>query len=155
MKSDKLIRMLIREELIRQSEVSPEHSDLIASLLDAADSHPEFKGYDLVKGPERDVARLIITDEMGTPVGFMTPRFDRGFWRTGAIYTHPDVRGKGYARKAIIEFFSDPSHRPARVWIADMNPESIRAFTGAGFIQGERHDLSQSPADKGKYYELH
>ncbi len=150
-----LLRSLIREELIRQSEVLPQHFDLMASLLDAADSHPEFKGYDLVKGPERDAARLVITDETGAPVGFMTPRFDRGFWRTGAIYTHPEVRGKGYAKKAIIEFFSNPSHRPARVWIADMNLSSIGAFTSAGFVQGGRHDLSQSPEDKGKYYELY
>jgi hypothetical protein len=154
MKFEKLLRSLIREELIRQSEVSPQYSELLASLLDSADSHPEFSGYNLVKGSERDSARLIIADERGVPVGFMTPRFEDGFWRTGAIYTEPRSRGKGYAKKAIIEFFSDPSHRPARVWISDNNQESIMAFTRAGFVQGDRKDWSDSPADKGSYYEL-
>ena len=147
------ISLIIREELKRADELGG-HSEKMQELIDAADLHPEFAGYDLVRGPTRDAARLFITNEMGEPVGFMTPRKDSGFWRTGAIYVDPAARGKGYAKQAIIDFFSDPNHRPARVWIADNNTESQRAFTAAGFEVGEQHDLGASDSDKGKHYYL-
>ena len=148
------LRQIIREALLNAAELDLAGTERLLTYVDAADQHPEFAGYDLVKGPERDSARLAITDDSGVVVGFMTPRFDRGFWRTGAIYTDPAVRGKGFARRAIIDFFSDPAHRPARVWIADINRESQRAFTGAGFVRGDRRDLGPSPSDRGHDYYL-
>jgi len=148
------LRRIIREALVKASELDLTGTERLLAYVDAADQHPEFAGYDLVKGPERDSARLAITDDAGVVVGFMTPRKDRGFWRTGAIYTDPAARGKGFARRAIIDFFSDPAHRPARVWIADINGESQRAFTGAGFVKGERRDLGPSPSDRGHDYYL-
>lgn len=146
------LRQLIREELAKPESLDDQGLDRLNQLLDDADRHPEFAGWDLVKGPERDSARLVILDDSGNPVGFMTPRFDKGYWRTGAIYVDPSARGKGYARKAIIEFFGDPSHQPARVWIADVNRESQRAFLAAGFELGERRDLSELPQDRGSHY---
>jgi GNAT superfamily N-acetyltransferase len=145
---------MIREALLKASDLDADGAARLLKYVDAADRHPEFAGYDLVKGPERDSARLAITDDSGVVVGFMTPRFDRGFWRTGAIYTDPAARGKGYARRAIIDFFKGPAHRPARVWIAENNEESQRAFTRAGFVRGERRDLGPSPSDKGHDYYL-
>jgi len=147
------IRRIIREELLRADQLA-DYSDEMQELLDAADEHPEFAGFGLVKGPERDAVRLFFTNERGEPVGFMTPRKDGGYWRTGAIYVSPAARGKGYAKRAILEFFGDSNHRPARVWIADVNADSQRAFLAAGFEVGEQHDLSDSPNDKGKHYYL-
>lgn len=146
------LRQFIREELAKPESLDDQGLDRLNQLLDDADSHPEFAGLNLVKGPEKDAARFVILDDSGNPVGFMTPRFDRGYWRAGAIYVDPSARGKGYARKAISEFFDDPSHLPARVWIADINKESQKAFIAAGFWQGERRDLSALPEDKGRHY---
>lgn len=147
-----LLRQLIREELTKPASLGNQGIERLNSLLNDADRHPEFAGLNLVKGPEKDAARFVILDDSGNPVGFMTPRFDRGYWRAGAIYVDPSARGKGYARKAISEFFNDPSHLPARVWIADINKESQRAFIAAGFREGERRDLSELPEDKGSHY---
>ena len=148
------LSFLVKEMIIKQSDLDAENLKILQGYINAADEHPEFAGYNLVKGAEKDAIRLAILDDFGKVVGFMTPRFDRGYWRTGAIYTDPSVRGKGFAMKAIIEFFSNPFYRPARVWIADINTQSQRAFTGAGFIKGERRNLSDNPADMGHDYYL-
>ena len=153
------LKQIIKEELLKEGLIDasgldfPEKERLL-KYIDAADQHPEFAGYDLVKGAEKDKRRLAITDDDGRVVGFMTPHKDRGYWRTGAIYTDPNARGKGFARKAIIEFFSNPKHRPARVWIADINKQSQRAFTGAGFVRGDRRDIGKYPDEKGHDYYL-
>ena len=153
------LKQIIKEELVKEglldaSELELPEKERLSAYIDAADQHPEFAGYDLVKGADRDKKRLAITDDDGRVVGFMTPRKDGRYWRTGAIYTDPNARGKGYARKAIIEFFSNPKHRPARVWIADINRQSQRAFTGAGFVRGDRRDMGEHQNDKGHYYYL-
>jgi len=153
------LRQIIKEELVKEGLLDPSKLELpekerLLKYIDAADQHDEFRGYNLVKGADRDKRRLAITDDNGRVVGFMTPHKDRGYWRTGAIYTDPNARGKGYARKAIIEFFSDPEHRPARVWIADTNRQSQRAFTGAGFVRGDRRDIGEHPDEKGHDYYL-
>jgi hypothetical protein len=148
------LRNLTRETLARQSDLNDQQLERLSQLIDDADTHPEFAGYDLVKGPERDAIRLAVLDDEGEPVGFMTPRWDRGYWRTGAIYADPSRRVPGLMRSAIIEFFSDPEHRPARVWIADDNLRSQRAFTGAGFNRGARRDIGDAPTDKGHDYYL-
>ena len=148
------LRRIIREELVNQDDLNDDQLRKLSQLLDDADQHPEFSGYDLVKGQEKDARRRVVLDAEGEVVGFLTPRFDRGFWRAGAIYADPSTRGKGHMRQAIIEFFSDAQHRPARVWIADDNVPSQRAFTGAGFEQGARRDVGESAADKGHDYYL-
>jgi GNAT superfamily N-acetyltransferase len=157
--SRKKLKQIIKEELVKEglldtSELELPEKERLLKYIDAADQHPEFSGYNLVKGVDRDKRRLAITDDDGRVVGFMTPHKDRGYWRTGAIYTDPNARGKGYARKAIIEFFSNPKHRPARVWIADINRQSQRAFTGAGFVKGDRRDIGEHPDEKGHDYYL-
>jgi hypothetical protein len=103
------LRRIIREELVKPSDLDDQQLERLSQLLDDADLHPEFAGYDLVKGSEKDQLRLAILNDKEV-VGFMTPRFDRGYWRTGAIYADPAMRGGGHMRRAIIEFFSDPSH---------------------------------------------
>ena len=148
------LRQLIREELVKQADLNDEQRKKLSHLLDDADQHPEFSGYDLVKGQDRDANRLVVLDDAGVVVGFLTPRFDKGFWRAGAIYADPSMRGKGHMRRAIIEFFSDTQHRPARVWIADGNRESQRAFIGAGFEKGARRDVGETATDKGHDYYL-
>jgi RimJ/RimL family protein N-acetyltransferase len=154
-----LIRYLLEETisnriLVKPSELDEDNLLRLKDYLDAADDHPEFRGYDLVKGKHRDALRLAILDDEGNVIGFMTPRLDRGYWRTGAIYTDPKVRGSGYALRAIKEFFSDSSHRPARIWISDENKRSQNAFIGAGFEMGEKRDMGDNPEDKGHYYNL-
>ena len=143
--------------LVKPSELDEDNLLRLKDYLDAADEHPEFRGLDLVKGEHRDKLRLAIlddNDDKRNVIGFMTPRFNDGYWRTGAIYTDPKVRGSGYALRAIKEFFSDPSHLPARVWISDENKRSQNAFIGAGFKMGEKRDIGNSPEDKGHNYYL-
>ena len=157
MKLDRLLGYLLEAAksnriLVKPSELDEENWLRLKDYLDAADDHPEFRGYDLVKGEDRDALRLAILDDEGKVIGFMTPRLDDGYWRTGAIYTDPKVRGSGYALRAIKEFFSDLSHLPARVWISDENKKSQNAFIGAGFKMGEKRDMSDNPEDKGHYY---
>ena len=147
------LRRIIREELVKPSGLNDQQLDRLSQLLDDADLHPEFSGYDLVKGSEKDQLRLVILNNKEV-VGFMTPRFDRGYWRTGAIYADPAMRGGGHMRKAIIEFFSNPDHRPARVWIGEDNLGSQRAFLGAGFERGGRRDVGDGPGDRGHDYYL-
>ncbi len=140
-------------ELKRYDELDEGQKDQLRDLVDDADVHPEFSGYGLVKGEEKDRARLAIISEEGV-VGFLTPRFDRGFWRTGAIFVGDQFRGKSFAKKAIATYFSDPSKRPARVWIADYNKSSQGAFISAGFERGERRDIGQAEDEKGSNYYL-
>jgi len=147
------LRRIIREALVKPSDLDDQQLERLSQLLDDADLHPEFAGYDLVKGSEKDQLRLAILNDKEV-VGFMTPRFDRGYWRTGAIYADPAMRGGGHMRRAIIEFFSNPSHRPARVWIGEDNIGSQRAFLGAGFKRGGRRDIGDGPGDKGHDYYL-
>ena len=159
MKLDRLLGYLLEAAksnriLVKPSELDEENLLRLKAYLDAADDHPEFRGYDLVKGEHRDALRLAILDDEGNVIGFMTPRLDDGYWRTGAIYTDPKVRGSGYALRAIREFFSGSSHRPARVWISDENKRSQNAFIGAGFEMGEKHDMGDNPEDKGHNYYL-
>ena len=47
------------------------------------------------------------------------------------------------------QFFNDPTHLPARVWIADYNESSQKAFSNAGFKKSKERNLSDSPNDKG------
>ena len=149
------IRKILKKALLSASELDPLEEERLSEYIDAADQHPEFEGANLVKGEERDKRRLVITDNDGRVVGFMTPHKDGDYWRTGAIYTDPSTRGKGFARRAIIKFFSDPNHRPARVWIADINRQSQRAFTGAGFVRGKRRDIGDQEDEKGHDYYLY
>ena len=151
----KSLKQIIKEALLKTSELDLSEYERLLKYIDAADQHPEFAGYNLVKGAERDNRRRAITDNKGTVVGFMTPHKDGDYWRTGAIYTDPSTRGKGFARRAIIKFFSDPNHRPARVWIADINRQSQRAFTGAGFVRGNRRDVGDQEDEKGHDYYLY
>ena len=162
MKLNKLISYLFenvdetaRNILVKASDLDEDNKERLKQYIDAADEDPEFAGLDLVKGSERDNNRLAILDDEGIVVGFMTPRFDdRGYWRTGAIYIYPEGRGKGYAQRAIKEFFRDGSHQPARVWISDNNNSSQRAFVGAGFKKGSPRAVGPGPDDQGHDYYL-
>lgn len=161
MKVNKLISYLFeniyeagRNILVKASDLDQENKQRLEKYIEDADVHPEFTGLDLVKGSKRDNIRLAILDDEGIVVGFMTPRQDRGYWRTGAIYTDPKVRGKGYAKRAIEEFFKDGSHQPARVWISDNNDRSQRAFVGAGFKKGSPRAVGEGSGDQGHDYYL-
>ena len=131
--------------LLKPNELSSEENEKLLEMLDAADNHPEFKGFDLVKGETYDDRRLIIMGD-GEVVGFMTPRKEGDYWRTGAIYIIPSERGKGYGSAAIRTFFKDKS---GKIWIADKNEESKRAFQASGF---EKDEPKQFDGDDGHYY---
>jgi len=81
----------------------------------------------------------------------MTPRFqpENGFWRSGAIYVDPKHQGKGIASAMLQKFFNDPSHLPARVWIANSNTSSQKYFMNAGFTKHKERNLSLSDSDQG------
>lgn len=98
-----------------------------SDLLLRADSDPDIAGYVY---PDQDRYRVPITSEEGNIVGFMTPRQEKGKWRTGAIYVDPEHRNKGYASKAITDFFAD---KAGMAYIDDGNEASKQAFRKAGF----------------------
>jgi len=91
--------------------------------------------------------------EDGVMVGMLNPR-ER--WlenagkkvrehRVGDIYISPEHRGKGYASKAIREYFADKKSGSAV--ILDSNADSRRAFERAGFSRTDRtKEISGKPA---------
>lgn len=134
--------------------LTPTQTAQLQTLLDLADDHPEYKGYGLVKGHAYDAARIPILDGQDI-VGFFTPRFDRGYWRAGAIFVSPNNRGKGHATGAIKQYFGgNPNKRPARVWIATYNTPSQNAFAKAGFVKGDYYEAGNKPLEQGHYYYL-
>jgi len=96
-------------------------------LLRKADEDPDISGYVY---PDEDRYRHPILSEEGAVVGFMTPRQEKGKWRTGAIYVDPEHRNKGYASRAITDFFAD---KAGMAYIDDDNAASKQAFHKAGF----------------------
>ena len=132
------------------NELSPEQLEDLNSLLDDANNHSEFAGGNYVKGSDKDQQRIVALVD-NSVVGFMTPRYqpESGYWRSGAIYVDPIHQGKGYASIMLKQFFNDPTHLPARVWIADYNKSSQKAFSNAGFKKSKERNLSDSPNDKG------
>lgn len=154
MKFDNLVNYILEGvsglKLKGIQELTPEQKQKLNSLLDQADSHPEFSGGGYVKGEEKDKQRLvaIIGDEV---VGFMTPRFQQesGYWRAGAIFIDPEHQGRGYAAQMLGSFFEDSKHLPARVWISNTNKSSQGAFSKAGFIKDKEKNLSDDPNDRG------
>lgn len=121
----------------------------LATLLDEADAHEEFSGYDLVKGKDYDARRIAFLwgDDVA---GFMTPREEDRFgekrWRTGAIFVDKNLRGMGIAPKAIAEFFKD---KKGYAWISNKNTSSQKAFSDAGFRKGEERNVGDSELDQG------
>lgn len=131
-------------------QLNVDQQQTLKDLLNSADNHQEFAGGNYVKGEDKDKQRVVAlsNDEV---VGFMTPRFqpESGFWRSGAIYVDPKHQGKGIASAMLQKFFSDPSHLPARVWIANNNTSSQKAFMKAGFTKHKERNLSDSVNDQG------
>lgn len=66
-----------------------------------------------------------------TVVGFLTPRKDGDYWRTGAIYIVPKYRNNRYGAAAVVSFFSDK--QKGLSLIEPDNYPSQRAFASAGF----------------------
>lgn len=133
----------------KPEDLTEEQQEKLESLLDDADAHEEFSGYDLVKGSEYDERRIafLLEDEV---VGFMTPRKEDRFggdrWRTGAIFVDPKFRGKRIAPAAMKQFFKD---KKGYAWISKENTSSQNAFRLAGFTQGEERNVGDSPLDQG------
>ena len=154
MKFEDLVDKILLESnslrLVSTKDLNVNQKQTLEKLLDDADSHPEFSGGNYVKGEDKDQQRIIAL-EGDEVVGFMTPRFqlESGFWRSGAIYIPPQHQGKGYASIMLKQFFNNPTHLPARVWIADYNKSSQKAFSNAGFKKSKERNLSDSPNDKG------
>ena len=154
MKFEELVNYILLESnslrLVYTKDLNVNQKQTLEKLLDNADSHSEFSGGNYVKGEDKDQQRIIALED-GEVVGFMTPRFqpESGFWRSGAIYITPQHQGKGYASIMLKQFFNDPTHLPARVWIADYNKSSQKAFSNAGFKKSKERNLSDSPNDKG------
>jgi RimJ/RimL family protein N-acetyltransferase len=150
------IQWLIKEnnqevDLLKPHELNDSQLQQLHQLVDQADEHPEYKGLNLVKG--NDKYRLAIVNNQKV-VGFLTPRKDFNYWRTGAIFVDSEYRRNGYAQKAIQKFFQNPNYRPAKAWISNNNLSSQKAFTKAGFKIGNRRDLSDNDNDKGHDYYL-
>ena len=131
-------------------DLNVDQRQVLRDLLNNADIHDEFAGGNYVKGEDKDQQRVValLDDEV---VGFMTPRFqpESGFWRSGAIYVSPQHQGKGIASTMLQKFFNDREHLPARVWIANKNTSSQKAFTKAGFERHKERNLSDSSNDQG------
>jgi len=135
---------------VNTKHLNVDQQQALRNLLDDADTHQEFAGGNYVKGSDKDQQRVIALLDNNV-VGFMTPRFqpESGFWRSGAIYVSPQYQGKGIASTMLQKFFNDVSHLPARVWIANNNTSSQKAFMKAGFRKHKERNLSDSPNDEG------
>lgn len=96
-------------------------------LLNDADNDKELSGYVHPENESLNRLAIIHNNEM---VGFMTPRKEGEFYRTGAIYIKPEHRSKGLGTAAIKEFFKD---KQGKTLISDKNPASLKAYLNAGF----------------------
>ena len=154
MKFKKLVDRILLESnnlsLVSTKDLNVNQKRTLENLLDDADKHSEFTGGNYVKGEDKDRQRVValLGDEV---VGFMTPRFqpESGFWRSGAIYIKPTHQNKGYASIMLQRFFNDSTHLPARVWIANYNISSQKAFSKAGFKKDKERNLSNQPNEQG------
>jgi RimJ/RimL family protein N-acetyltransferase len=108
------------------SEVTLAQQLIPDDMLDAANNDPFLLGF----VPKENNNRLGI-EVHGTLVGFMTPRENKGTWRTGAIYVLPEFRNKGIASKAIRQFHSDKGS--SRALVEPHNHASRKAHENAGF----------------------
>ena len=153
---NKLVEKYLNENLLNDlqfvntNDLNVQQYNDLQQLLDDADKHLEFAGGNYVKGTDKDQQRIVaLVDDI--VVGFMTPRYqpESEYWRSGAIYVDPIHQGKGYASTMLQRFFSTPNHLPARVWIANVNTSSQRAFGSAGFVKSKERNLSDSPNDQG------
>jgi RimJ/RimL family protein N-acetyltransferase len=154
MKFNSLVEHILLEanglNLVSTLDLNTNQLQMLQNLLDDADNHPEFSGGGYVKGQDKDKQRVValLGDEV---IGFMTPRYqpESGYWRSGAIYVKPIYQGKGYASIMLQSFFNNPKHLPARVWIANYNVSSQKAFGKAGFVKSKQRNLSDAPNDHG------
>jgi len=138
------------QELIlkKPEQLDDEQKKKLEVLLNKADAHEEFSGFNLVIGPEYDSRRIafLLGDQV---VGFMTPRKESRFddrWRTGAIFVDEEFRGRSIAPSAIKQFFKD---KKGYAWISNNNVSSQKAFRAAGFKKGDERSMGDSPSDQG------
>lgn len=82
-------------------------------------------------------------------VGFMSPRKDGNWWRTGAIFIHPDFRNQGIGSKAIQKFFSDKESGLALV--EPHNISSRKAYERAGFNVLKRSEYPDRDGNISSY----
>jgi ribosomal protein S18 acetylase RimI-like enzyme len=101
------------------------------ALLEAADKDKFLSG--VVHPRSAPGNRVPIKSEDGKQVvGFFTPRTDGGTWRVGAVYVHPEHRGKGLASAAVKGFMSG---KKARAFVAHDNTSSRKMLERAGFAK--------------------
>lgn len=105
------------------------------ALLDEADRDPYIQGY---VHPQEELERQWIRNDEGKVVGFFTPRVDKGAVRTGAVYVTPSERGKGYSRRALMEYLKEGE--PTREFIEHSNTPSRKLFTSLGYTQDEEEE---------------
>lgn len=109
-----------------ESKIILQRMDIPSHILNNADTD-EFLSGIVNPSEKKDRLGIIIDNEL---VGFLTPRLDKGYWRTGAIYIKPEYRGKGYGGMAVEKFFSDKPNGFA--FIDPRNISSRKSFERAG-----------------------
>ncbi len=95
-------------------------------MLIEAENDPMLKGVVLSR-----IGQQVSISVGESVVGFLTPRKEHDYWRTGAIYIDKVYRSHGYGSKAVSVFFSDKEKGFAL--IEPDNYSSQRAFEKAGF----------------------
>lgn len=99
-----------------------------AEMLQQAENDARLSGVVLSR-PGQQVSISV----NGVLVGFLTPRQDKSYWRTGAIYIHPKYRGQQYAARAVEQFFADKDRGIAM--IEPDNYQSQQVFKKCGFTK--------------------
>lgn len=107
-------------------------------MLIEAENDPRLKGVVLSR-----IGQQVSISVGESVVGFLTPRKEHDYWRTGAIYIDKVYRSHGYGSKAVSVFFSDKENGFAL--IESYNYPAQKTFQKAGLkMNGIYHDSSNN-----------
>jgi len=105
------------------------YNNIPDELLKQAEEHRETQGYAYNK-----IEKLLIEFD-NIPIGFLSPRLEKGYWRVSAIFIIEPYRNCGLGTKVVQDFFSD---KKGKAVISEKNIASQTIFSKSGFIKSDR-----------------
>lgn len=139
--------------LIPHQDLNPNQKKYLEYLTKLADNTAELSGLGITE-PNFSNRRIAIL-QGNRVAGFLTPIQEHGFWNTDSIFVDPKLQGQGVGKKAIMSFFHHMNHKPGKVWIANFNKASQKAFQACGFAKEEMYNRSDNPNEQGYLYVLY
>lgn len=139
--------------LLPKSKLNDKQKKYLEKLINLADKTEELKSVKLT-APNFEKRKIAIM-QSDKVVGFLTPIKEWGFWNTDSIFIDPELQGQGIGKKAIMQFFHHTNHKPGKVWIANFNKASQKAFQACGFVKEEMYNRSENPNEQGYLYVLY